>query len=646
MLKSMMRINNTIEQTIANTQSHLLEQRHAGGFWTGRLSSSALATATAVFALGSVNRRTYHNLIEGGLHWLKDNQNADGGWGDTIKSHSNLTTTLLSLSAFSVSDGSFTYNKAIAKAEAWIEHHVGSRDPKAVALAVDKACAHDKHASTPVLMMCAMARRLGPRNTRWQHVKPLPFERAALPKQLVKWLRLPRASHTLPVLIAVGQARFQAKKPSCPVRRRLRQACISKTLNILKTLQLSNGSFLKAAPTTSFVIMGLARSGMMNHRVVTKGAYFLVDSVRDDGSWPIDTNLATRITSLSVGALTTESPDMAETLANTRDWLLTLQHTQANVYTDAASGAWACGDLSAAVPDGDTTAGALIALHRLSPAATRSQSAATQGIQWLLNLQNKDGGMPAFGKGWKTPGRDASCPDITAHALGAMGCWMDSLPKRLRKRTTRAMQQAVIYLKSTQHEQGFWTPSSLGHEQTDHQTNPVYGTSRVMTHLADLPQAFKACMNAELIRAAEWLMAVQHPSGPWGGDMATHCSLEESALAVDALATSLISHDLLLFDDQAMAIESAVNRGALWLAKATKTGTTFDPSPIGLYFARLWYTEALYPVTFTLSALKKAKFLLKLHTSLQAQQTTKVVALPPQPGRKGNTSKPSDVMAL
>ncbi len=118
MLDSMTTINNTIEQTIANTRSHLLQQRRAGGFWTGRLSSSALATATAVFALGSVNRRTYHNLIEGGLHWLKDHQNADGGWGDTTQSHSNLATTLLSLSAFSVSDGSFTYNTAIAAASA------------------------------------------------------------------------------------------------------------------------------------------------------------------------------------------------------------------------------------------------------------------------------------------------------------------------------------------------------------------------------------------------------------------------------------------------------------------------------------------------------------------------------------------------
>lgn len=646
MLESMTTISNTIEQTITNTQSHLLQRRHAGGFWTGRLSSSALATATAVFALGSVNRRTYHNLIEGGLHWLKDHQNSDGGWGDTPKSHSNLTATLLSLSAYSVSDGSFTYNKSIAKAQAWIERHVGSRDPKDIALAVHEACGQDRNASAPILMMCAMAKRLGPRDTGWQYVKALPFERAVLPKQLTKLPRLPMARCTLPGMIATGQARFHFRKPSCPVRRRLRQACIPKALNVLKTLQMPNGSFLKTAPVTSFVVMSLARSGLKNHRIVTKGAYFLVDSVRDDGSWPIDTNLATRITALSVNALTTECSDMSETLSSTRDWLLTLQSQGANAYAGAAPGAWACSDFTVAVPDGDTTAGTLIALHRLSADTQRSQVAACKGIQWLLDLQNKDGGIPMFAKGWKTQFRDTSSPDITAHALGAMGCWLDHLPKALKKRTIQAMQKAVTYLKSTQDEEGFWTPLCFGHEQTTNQTNPVYGTSRVISYLGHVPQSIKARMNVELIRAVEWLIAVQHPKGPWGGDVAIRASLEESALAVDALATSLIDHDLLLFDDQTLAIERATIKGALWLAKATRQGTAFDPSPMGRYLTRRWYTEDLYPVTFALSALRKAHFLLKLKTSSPTSRTSNIVELPAKSGRKQKTSKPSDVVTL
>ena len=35
--------------------------------------------------------------------------------------------------------------------------------------------------------------------------------------------------------------------------------------------------------------------------------------------------------------------------------------------------------------------------------------------------------------------------------------------------------------------------------------------------------------------------------------------------------------------------------------------TLFRPEPIGLYFARLWYSEELYNHTFVLNALKKLK---------------------------------------
>jgi squalene-hopene/tetraprenyl-beta-curcumene cyclase len=46
-------------------------------------------------------------------------------------------------------------------------------------------------------------------------------------------------------------------------------------------------------------------------------------------------------------------------------------------------------------------------------------------------------------------------------------------------------------------------------------------------------------------------------------------------------------------------------RGAFWLLTNTENINQLTPSPIGLYFAKLWYYEQLYPVIFTLSALGK-----------------------------------------
>ena len=89
------------------TRQELLAARAPDGHWVGELSSSALSTATAVCALSVVER---HNpsfriqrsalRISKGLNWLARNVNADGGWGDTPLSLSNISTTTLCWAAF------------------------------------------------------------------------------------------------------------------------------------------------------------------------------------------------------------------------------------------------------------------------------------------------------------------------------------------------------------------------------------------------------------------------------------------------------------------------------------------------------------------------------------------------------------------
>ena len=93
-----------LKAALQTTRGELLAQRNEQGHWTGELSSSALATATAVMALQIVQRETsakHHHYIESGLEWLAANANEDGGWGDSIKSISNISTTTLCWAAFS-----------------------------------------------------------------------------------------------------------------------------------------------------------------------------------------------------------------------------------------------------------------------------------------------------------------------------------------------------------------------------------------------------------------------------------------------------------------------------------------------------------------------------------------------------------------
>ena len=91
--------------------------------------------------------------------------------------------------------------------------------------------------------------------------------------------------------------------------------------------------------------------------------------MRPDGSWPIDTNLATWVTTLSVNALaacpTQQHPLDAERKRAIRDWLLAQQYREEHPYTHAAPGGWAWTPLPGGVPDADDTAGALLALRNL-----------------------------------------------------------------------------------------------------------------------------------------------------------------------------------------------------------------------------------------------------------------------------------------
>src|SRR5438132_1397076 len=114
-----------LERAYQTALAALLAERHPDGYWVGELSSSALSTATAIGALTLVQKqrgtREYQALIEGGLAWLTGHQNGDGGWGDTIKSFSNISTTMLCRAAFHLAGRAVS--EALTRAEPWLERH-------------------------------------------------------------------------------------------------------------------------------------------------------------------------------------------------------------------------------------------------------------------------------------------------------------------------------------------------------------------------------------------------------------------------------------------------------------------------------------------------------------------------------------------
>jgi squalene-hopene/tetraprenyl-beta-curcumene cyclase len=63
---------------------------------------------------------------------------------------------------------------------------------------------------------------------------------------------------------------------------------------------------------------------------------------------------------------------------------------------------------------------------------------------------------------------------------------------------------------------------------------------------------------------------------------------------------------LLSLASNAEGLPGEAKTGLLWLLDHTNNGKLMEPSPIGFYFAKLWYFEKLYPLIFTVAAFRRA----------------------------------------
>jgi len=574
-------------------RERLLAHRCEAGFWPGELSSSALSTAVAARAMHAVDSTAHAEAIAQALRWLVAHANADGGWGDTPESPSNLSATILAWSALFVANPE---DEAAAQARAaggkWVESAAGGLEPERLAAAILDAYGQDRTFSAPILTLCAITGRLG--DDPWQWVPQLPFEWAVFPHSLFRFLRLSVVSYAIPALIAIGLARHAHPPASTPVISRIRTMLTSRVLRILTRCQPAHGGFLDAAPLTSFVALGLVAAGFHAHPVTARCAHFLKTTVRPDGSWPIDTNLSVWITTLAINTLAEPSDSQTDFTGQDRQalsiWLLSLQGRVVHPFTHAAPGGWGWTHLPGSVPDADDTAGALLALRTLHSSGDEVREAVLAGLRWLLDLQNADGGMPTFCRGWGRLPFDRSCPDITAHAIRAFDVWYGDVSHALQLRLDAAMHAAVQYLQRAQGKDGSWVPLWFGNQHTRGQTNLTYGTAQVLIALNRLSPGRLPLRDTLVVKGTRWLLANQQDDGGWGGSAGVPATLEETALAVQAL----VGVD---------GVEKAVQRGVMWLVRVTAGGTCFPASPIGLYFARLWYSERLYPVIFTTRAL-------------------------------------------
>jgi squalene-hopene/tetraprenyl-beta-curcumene cyclase len=207
-------------------------------------------------------------------------------------------------------------------------------------------------------------------------------------------------------------------------------------------------------------------------------------------------------------------------LVKAADWILSKQVLGPGDWQvknkDAAPGGWVFEFRNDFYPDVDDTAFVLMALQRVKfPDPKRMEAAIRRGVQWLLSMQNRDGGWAAFDRDNNkdflsnvpfadhNAMLDPSTADVTARVLECLGRfgWTANHP---------AIKRALEFLLKDQCEDGSWF-GRWG-------VNYVYGTSGVLRSLETVSLTAKEYCQ----RAVRWLRSVQKPDGSFGESLRSY----------------------------------------------------------------------------------------------------------------------------
>ncbi len=312
-------------------------------------------------------------------------------------------------------------------------------------------------------------------------------------------------------------------------------------------------------------------------------------------------------TAWSVVALSEAGIDTSSTdIQRATDWLYSRQILREGDWAvknpDALPGGWCFQFYNDFYPDLDDTAVVLYALlwgGGFKPGKCLRSEQLRVGLEWLLSMQNNDGGWAAFEtKVDKTLVNhipfndldnmlDPSTADVTGHileTLGHMGFTREFKP----------VARGIKFIKRLQEKDGSWW-GRWG-------VNYIYGTHGVLCGLAQVGED----MTQPYIRkAVEWLYSVQQADGAWGEDCESYRHRE---LAGKGEATpSQTAWALMALIAAGEANDPRVAKGVQWLIDNQQAGGGWHESKFtGTGFPNAFYLNYhFYREYFPLMALAR-----------------------------------------
>jgi sporulenol synthase len=310
-----------------------------------------------------------------------------------------------------------------------------------------------------------------------------------------------------------------------------------------------DGTFLGYFSSTFLMIFAILSSGHRNHDPIILNAVNGLKSMKCkiDGFSHVQYTTATVWnTSLINYALQEAGLNSHNHMVQqANQYLLSRQHHKFGDWLihnpTGLPGGWGFSDVNTIHPDIDDTTASLRSLARLIEKEPVYQASWARGIHWLLSMQNRDGGWPAFEK--NTNNRllkflpiekgefiltDPTSADLTGRTLEFLGSYTN-LGKQ-----HEAIRAAVHWLHKNQEKNGSW----YGRWGICY----IYGTWAAITGLRAVGILSS---DTAIQKGVDWLINIQNEDGGWGesckSDLEnTYVPLEESTLthtawAVDAL---------------------------------------------------------------------------------------------------------------
>lgn len=290
-----------------------------------------------------------------------------------------------------------------------------------------------------------------------------------------------------------------------------------------------------------------------------------------------------------------------DAMRNTADWLLSKEVRQPGDWCYKRPGVepsgWYFEFANEFYPDIDDTAMVLLGLkHAHASSDTAHQAVIDRAVKWLLAMQSADGGWAAFDadNNWQfladvpfadhNAMLDPTCPDITGRVMEALA--VHGVPA-----DHPAMQRGAAFLRATQEADGSW----YGRWGVDY----IYGT---FLALRGLRAAGESDREAHILRAGEWLRAIQNADGGWGESCESYDRNTFVAAPSTPSQTAWAILGLLASGDD---ISESVRKGIEYLIDTQKADGTWDEElATGTGFPKVFYlTYHLYRNSFPTLAL-------------------------------------------